>query len=190
MPARPATLRDPGTPDQIVMEQHSLTHFPSQPWYKMSNLEDVIHHIENCRKSMQLCLNFSLTTGTWVTEALCRSCASSWEQIPLLEPSTRRRCPTPRRWTCPMLLRQQPNGCVTWCTNTLVYLETKTFDTVSTWRVVSCTDRDAAPKVVNAAKATIVTKHTIQFVDRSPIVPSAGSPFCLPLWGQEETWQK
>ena len=27
MPARPATLRDPGTPDQIVMEQHNLTHF-------------------------------------------------------------------------------------------------------------------------------------------------------------------
>ena len=35
MPARPATIRDPGTPDQIVMEQHSLTHFPSQPWCKM-----------------------------------------------------------------------------------------------------------------------------------------------------------
>ena len=35
MPARPATLKDPGTPDQIVMEQHSLTHFPSQPWCKM-----------------------------------------------------------------------------------------------------------------------------------------------------------
>ena len=32
---RPATLRDPGTPDQIVMEQHYLTHFPSQPWCKM-----------------------------------------------------------------------------------------------------------------------------------------------------------
>ena len=25
MPARPATLKDPGTPDQIVMEQYSLT---------------------------------------------------------------------------------------------------------------------------------------------------------------------
>ena len=34
MPARRATLRDPGTPDQIVMEQHSLPHFPSQPWCK------------------------------------------------------------------------------------------------------------------------------------------------------------
>ena len=35
MPARPATLKDPGTPDRIVMEQHSLKHFPSQPWCKM-----------------------------------------------------------------------------------------------------------------------------------------------------------
>ena len=35
MPARPATLRDHGTPDQIVMEQDSLTYFPSQPWCKM-----------------------------------------------------------------------------------------------------------------------------------------------------------
>ena len=33
MPARPTTVRDPGTPDQFVMEQHSLTHFPSQPWW-------------------------------------------------------------------------------------------------------------------------------------------------------------
>ena len=35
IPARPATLRDPGTPDQIVMGQHNLTHFLSQPWCKM-----------------------------------------------------------------------------------------------------------------------------------------------------------
>ena len=32
---RPATLKDPGNPDQIVMQQHSLTHFPSQPLCKM-----------------------------------------------------------------------------------------------------------------------------------------------------------
>ena len=107
MPARPATLRDPGTPDQIVMEQHNLTHFPSQPC--ASNLEDVIHRIEKSRKSMQLCLNFSLTPGTWEMEALCRL----------------RKVPTPRRWTCSMLLREQPNGCVTWCMNAFVYMETK-----------------------------------------------------------------
>ena len=35
MPARPATLKDPGTPDQMVLEHHSLTLFPSQPWCKM-----------------------------------------------------------------------------------------------------------------------------------------------------------
>ena len=35
MLARLATLRDPCTPDRIVMEQYSLTHFPSQPWCKM-----------------------------------------------------------------------------------------------------------------------------------------------------------
>ena len=35
MPARPAQLRDPGTPDQFVTEQHNLTHFPSRPWCKM-----------------------------------------------------------------------------------------------------------------------------------------------------------
>ena len=35
MVARSATLRDLGTPDPIVMEQHSMTHFPSQLWCKM-----------------------------------------------------------------------------------------------------------------------------------------------------------
>ena len=83
MPARPTILRDPGTPDQIVMEQHSLTHFPSQPWCKVC-VESRGHGSENSGKSTQLCLNFNSTTGTWVTEALCRSHASSWEQTPLL----------------------------------------------------------------------------------------------------------
>ena len=34
MLSRPATLRDPGTPDQIAVGQHTSTHFPSQPWCK------------------------------------------------------------------------------------------------------------------------------------------------------------
>ena len=113
-PARPATLKDPGTPDQIVMDQHSLTHFPSQPWCKMcveSRGRDSPHREQS---KIQVCLNFSLTTGTWVTEAFCRSRASSWEQTPLLEPSTRRWYPAPRRWTCPTLSRQRPSGCVIW----------------------------------------------------------------------------
>ena len=101
MPARPTTLRDPGTPDQIVMDQHSLTHFPSQPWWKV---EDMIHHIENSRESTQLCLNFNSTMGTWVTEALCRSHASWWEQTPLLEPSTATMVPDSKKVDMPSVV--------------------------------------------------------------------------------------
>ena len=35
MPARPATLKDPGILDQIVLDQRSLTHFPNQPCCKV-----------------------------------------------------------------------------------------------------------------------------------------------------------
>ena len=35
MPSRPATLKDPGTPHQIVLDQHTLTYFRSQPWCKV-----------------------------------------------------------------------------------------------------------------------------------------------------------
>ena len=31
-PIVPATLRTPGSPEQSVIDQHELTHFPSQPW--------------------------------------------------------------------------------------------------------------------------------------------------------------
>ena len=55
MPARPATFRDLGTPDHIVLEQHSLTHFPSQPCARCaSHLEDVIHSIEKEQKNVDL----------------------------------------------------------------------------------------------------------------------------------------
>ena len=37
MPSRLATIQDPGTPDQIVLNQHSQTHFPSQPWCKVES---------------------------------------------------------------------------------------------------------------------------------------------------------
>ena len=37
MPARPATLRDPGTPDQIVMEQHH-----DSPHRERSNIDAVV----------------------------------------------------------------------------------------------------------------------------------------------------
>ena len=32
MPSRPVGLKDPGNSDQIVQDQHNLTHFPSHPW--------------------------------------------------------------------------------------------------------------------------------------------------------------
>ena len=32
MPSRLATLKDPGTSDQIALAKHSLTYFRSQPW--------------------------------------------------------------------------------------------------------------------------------------------------------------
>ena len=43
MPARPATLKDPSTPDQIVLEQKSRTHFSSQPWCVESRGRDSPH---------------------------------------------------------------------------------------------------------------------------------------------------
>ena len=40
MHSRPATLRDPVSPDQIVVEYHKLTYFPSQPWFKRYPVRD------------------------------------------------------------------------------------------------------------------------------------------------------
>ena len=70
MPARPATLKDPGTPDQLVMEQHSLTHFPGQPWCKMcveSRGHDSPHREQS--KIDAVAPQLQLTTGTWETES-------------------------------------------------------------------------------------------------------------------------
>ena len=116
MPARLATLKDPGTSDQIVLDQHSLTHFLSQPWCKMCVASPGRKsHIENSRKSMQRCLNLSLTTATWEMEALCRLRVSSLEQRLFLKPYTRRWWQKPRKWTCPTWLPKQRSACVTWC---------------------------------------------------------------------------
>ena len=46
MPARLATLKNPSTLDKIVLDQHTLTHFPSQPQCKMcveSGVRDCPH---------------------------------------------------------------------------------------------------------------------------------------------------
>ena len=62
MPSRPATLRDAVSPDQIVVEYHKLTYFPSQPWFKRYPVDETVH-VVNSRKLMQWCLNFSLIFG-------------------------------------------------------------------------------------------------------------------------------
>ena len=103
MAARLASLRDPGTPDQIVMEQHNLIHFRCNLGVRCaSNPEEMVRHIET-----QLCLNFTSTAGTWPSadRMLLR------RNRHILEPSNRRWYGTPRT----TLSQQQPNGCVTWC---------------------------------------------------------------------------
>jgi hypothetical protein len=45
--ARPATLKDPGSPEPGVIELHELTHFPSQPWCRFcvaARGHDAAHH--------------------------------------------------------------------------------------------------------------------------------------------------
>ena len=110
MPARSATVRDPGTPDQIVMEQHSLPLFPSQLWCKMCVESRGQAHREQSKIDAvvpQLQFDYGYMGDGGLLQIACFL-------VVALEPSTRRWCPTPRRWTCPMLLRQQPNWCVTW----------------------------------------------------------------------------
>ena len=80
------------------------------------------------KKSTKCCHNCrvcSLTSATWRTEALCRLRASSWERTYLLEPYTRHWCQSPRRWTCPTWLLEEPSGCVTWSMNAFVYTKTE-----------------------------------------------------------------
>ena len=109
-----ARLREPGTPDQIVMEQHSLTDFPSQPWCKMcveSRGRDSPHREQSKIRAVVPQLQFDY--------------GYMGDGGPLQIATTRRWCPTPRRWTCLVLLPQQPSRCVTWGMNAFVHIETK-----------------------------------------------------------------
>ena len=115
MPSRPVTFEGPGTPDPIVLDQHSLTHFPSQPWCKVcveSRGRDSPHREQS--KIDTAVPQFQVDYGHMGIEALCRLRVSSWEPTPLLEPYTRQWCLTPRRWACSTWLLEQPSGCVTW----------------------------------------------------------------------------
>ena len=113
-------------PDQIVMEQHSLTYFPSQSWCKMcveSRGHDSPHReqskIDAVVPQLQLDCGYMGNRGPLqIARCLVGTDTSSGA-------STRRWCRTPRRWTCPPLSQQQPSGCVTWSMNAFVYMETK-----------------------------------------------------------------
>ena len=49
MPSRPATLRDPVSPDQIVVEYPKLTYFPSQPWFKRCPVDETLPRSEQSK---------------------------------------------------------------------------------------------------------------------------------------------
>ena len=68
MLARPATLRDPGTPDQIVMEQHNLTH--TVRVNPGARGHDSPHRAQSKIDAVALQLQFDY--GYMVMEALCR----------------------------------------------------------------------------------------------------------------------
>ena len=127
VPCRPATLKDPGTPDQIVLDQHSLTvsrvsigaKCASNPKSPLSTSRTV-----ELRRSG----NFSLTADYGYIEdggTLIRLRDCSWEPTHILEPYTRQWCQTPKIWTCRGWLLEQQSASVTWCMNTLVYTETR-----------------------------------------------------------------
>ena len=86
----PATFKDPGTLDQIVLYQHSLTHFPSQLWCHVcveSRGREFRSREQSKFDSVVPQLQFDY--GFMGTEAFCRLRRSSWEQTLLLEPYMR-----------------------------------------------------------------------------------------------------
>ena len=49
MPSRPATPRNPVSPDQIVVEYDMLTYFPSQPWFRRYPVDETLPRSEQSR---------------------------------------------------------------------------------------------------------------------------------------------
>ena len=82
MPARSATLRDPGTPDQIGMGQLSLTKFPSQPGAMCaSNTEERsrTHEDQSCRATKATQSTFWVLRSPRQAKALRRKTVqTSW----------------------------------------------------------------------------------------------------------------
>ena len=98
------------------MEQHSLTHFPSQPWCKMC-VESRGHDSPRREQAKidevvpQLHFDYGYMGDGGPLQSACflvGADTSSGAIHATMVPDSK---------TCPMLLRQQPNGCVTWGTN-------------------------------------------------------------------------
>ena len=122
MPSLPATFKDPGTLDQIVLYQHSLTHFPSQLRCHVcveSRGREFRSREQSKFDSVVPQLQFDY--GYMGTEAFCRLHPSSWEQTPLLEPYTRH-----LTWCL-----GQRNGCVIGSMNASLYKEKGTSSSVA-----------------------------------------------------------
>ena len=125
MPFRPAVLKDPGFLDQKVLDQHSLTHFPCQPWCKVcveSQGRDSPHREQS--RVTQWCHNFSLT-AIWDTEAVYRLHVSSRAQTTSSQAIHATLVPDSKKMDMPTWLLEQPNWCVMWGTNASVYTETR-----------------------------------------------------------------
>ena len=137
-----------------------------------SNPEDATLHIENSRTSTQWYLNFSLTTDTWEMEDLCRLRVSSWAPQPLLEPYTRQWCQTPRRWTCPTCLQEQPSGCVTWGIHSAQKINHTSYDQLisdpSTYvkKGTQRSDDSILLRHMDAVVGTGPDEHLLKFVER------------------------
>ena len=75
MSARPATLKDRSTPDQIVLDHQSLMHVPIQPWCKMcveSRGRDSPHREQSNIDAVVPQLHFDLRLfGRWRPSADC-----------------------------------------------------------------------------------------------------------------------
>ena len=121
MLSRPAALKDPVTPDQIVLDQHSLTHFPSQLWCNMCGGRESPLRERSTIDAVVPQLQFDYGN---MGDGLDRLYFSSFEQTLLLY-FMRHWCQTPRIWACLAWLLEEPSGCVIWSVNDSVYTETR-----------------------------------------------------------------
>ena len=118
MPARPATLKDPGTLDHIVLDQHSLTHFPSQLWCKRcveTRGRDSPHreHSEIDAVVPQLQFDYGYMGDGGPLQIACFFVGADTSSRAIHATMV----PDSKKMYIPTWLRQQPSGCVIWGMN-------------------------------------------------------------------------